>query len=83
MAISLMVRLARDDRRTHAKAHTEASLAQLEAVQARLAQNARDLQAEIDSLQDELSKEQDSNRMQIIQEMISVRVCASRGWTVY
>ena len=58
---------------TFAETRIEASLAQLESVQNRLAQNARDVQAEIDLLQDELSKEQDSNRMQIIQEMISVR----------
>ncbi|PSR73209.1 hypothetical protein PHLCEN_2v10930 [Hermanssonia centrifuga] len=49
----------------------EASLGQLEAVQSRLAQNERDLQLEIDSLQDELGTEQDPNRMHLIQEMIS------------
>ncbi|KAJ3554569.1 hypothetical protein NM688_g3036 [Phlebia brevispora] len=49
----------------------ETSLGQFEAVQSRLAQNERDLQHEIDLLQEEMSKEQDSNRMQIIQEMIS------------
>ena len=52
---------------------TEDSLGQLEAVQARLAQNERNLQQEITSLQDELRKEQDPSRMQLIQEMISVR----------
>ena len=50
----------------------EASLGQLEAVQNRLAQNERDLLREIALLREELSKEQDSTRMQIIQEMISV-----------
>lgn len=52
---------------------TEESLAQLEAVQARLAQNERDLQSEIASLHEEHRREQDPNRMQLIQEMISVR----------
>ena len=50
----------------------EASLGQLEAVQNRLAQNERDLMREVALLREELSKEQDSTRMQIIQEMISV-----------
>nr|VWO97163.1 Chloride channel protein [Ganoderma boninense] len=49
----------------------EAALGQLEAVQARLAQNERDLQAEIDTLREELRKDQDPSRMQLIQEMIS------------
>ena len=47
-------------------------MGQLEAVQNRLAQNERDLLREIALLREELSKEQDSTRMQIIQEMISV-----------
>ena len=50
----------------------ESALGQLEAVQARLAQNERDLQAEIDELREELRKDQDPSRMQLIQEMISV-----------
>ncbi|KAI0745870.1 Vps53-like protein [Earliella scabrosa] len=49
----------------------EAALGQLEAVQARLAQNERELQAEIDALREELRKDQDPSRMQLIQEMIS------------
>jgi len=51
----------------------EASLSQLEAIQARLSQNERDLQCEIDALREELRHDQDPNRMQLIQEMISVR----------
>ena len=50
----------------------ESALGQLETVQARLAQNERDLQAEIDALREELRKDQDPSRMQLIQEMISV-----------
>ncbi|KAH9942364.1 Vps53-like protein [Epithele typhae] len=49
----------------------EAALGQMEAVQARLAQNERELQAEIDALREELRKDQDPSRMQLIQEMIS------------
>ncbi|KAG1752867.1 Vps53-like protein [Suillus lakei] len=49
----------------------EASLSQLETVQARLSQNERDLQDEIDALKEELRRDQDPNRMQMIQEMIS------------
>ncbi|RDX42721.1 hypothetical protein OH76DRAFT_1362271 [Lentinus brumalis] len=49
----------------------EAALGQLEAVQAKLAQNERELQAEIDALREELRKDQDPSRMQLIQEMIS------------
>ncbi len=53
-------------------ASIEESLGQLETVQTRLAQNERDLQQEIKALQEELRKEQDPSRMQLIQEMISV-----------
>ncbi|EIW62635.1 uncharacterized protein TRAVEDRAFT_160554 [Trametes versicolor FP-101664 SS1] len=49
----------------------EAALGQLEAVQARLAENERALQDEIDSLREELRRDQDPSRMQLIQEMIS------------
>ncbi|THH12677.1 hypothetical protein EW146_g7473, partial [Bondarzewia mesenterica] len=49
----------------------EASLGQLDAVQARLAQDEQDLQHEITALQEELRLQQDPNKMQIIQEMIS------------
>lgn len=51
---------------------TEASLSRLDAVQAKLAQDERDLQAEIDALQEALRRDQDPGRMQLIQEMISV-----------
>ena len=56
----------------HSGRHAEAALGQLEAVQAKLAQNERELQAEIDALREELSKDQDPSRMQLLQEMISV-----------
>ncbi|KAH8107895.1 Vps53-like protein [Cristinia sonorae] len=49
----------------------EAALGQLDAVQARLAQNELDLQHQIEELRLELRREQDPNRMQQIQEMIS------------
>ncbi|KAG0700832.1 Vps53-like protein [Suillus ampliporus] len=49
----------------------EASLSQLETIQTRLSQNERDLQREIDALKEELRRDQDPNRMQMIQEMIS------------
>lgn len=49
----------------------EASLSQLETMQARLSQNERDLQDEIDALKEELRHDQDPDRMQMIQEMIS------------
>ncbi|EJD03009.1 uncharacterized protein FOMMEDRAFT_108090 [Fomitiporia mediterranea MF3/22] len=49
----------------------EASLAQLEAVQIRLAQDVELIQAEIDSLHAELQRNQDPQKMQLIQEMIS------------
>ena len=58
--------------RPHTSRHAEAALGQLEAVQAKLAQNERELQAEIDSLREELRKDQDPSRMQLLQEMISV-----------
>lgn len=58
--------------RSHSPSPTEAALGQLEAVQSRLAENERALQSEIDSLRAELRKDQDPNRMQLIQEMISV-----------
>ena len=52
--------------------NAEASLAQLEAVQARLAQDVEAIQAEIDALRVELQRDQDPQKMQLIQEMISV-----------
>ena len=50
----------------------EVALSQLEAVQARLAQNEHELQQQIAELHLELRRDQDPNRMQLIQEMISV-----------
>ncbi|KAF5383425.1 hypothetical protein D9757_006101 [Collybiopsis confluens] len=49
----------------------EASLAHTAAVQARLAENQREIQKEIDALHEQLKKNQDPDRMQLIQEMIS------------
>lgn len=51
---------------------TEASLARLDTVQAKLAQDEHELQAEIDALEEALKQDQDPGRMQLIQEMISV-----------
>jgi hypothetical protein len=55
----------------------EASLAQTEVVQARLAQNELDLKREISALHEELKRDQDPGRMQLIQETISVGLTAS------
>ncbi|TFK53541.1 hypothetical protein OE88DRAFT_1655697 [Heliocybe sulcata] len=49
----------------------EASLAQIESVQAKLVQDEEQLQREIDALQEELRRDQNPRRMQLIQEMIS------------
>ncbi|KAG9316811.1 Vps53-like protein [Chiua virens] len=49
----------------------EASLARLDAVQAKLAQDERDIQAEVGTLQEALKRDQDPGRMQLIQETIS------------
>ncbi|KAH8119366.1 Vps53-like protein, partial [Phellopilus nigrolimitatus] len=49
----------------------EASLNQLETIQLRLAQDAEALQTEIDALRKELQRDQDPQKMQLIQEMIS------------
>jgi len=51
----------------------ETSLGELEAVQQRLAENERQMQAQIDELTEELKANQDPNRMRLIQEMIWVR----------
>lgn len=51
---------------------SEAALAHTEVIQARLAESQREVQREIDELQAELKLHQDPNRMQSIQEMISV-----------
>ncbi|KAF5348642.1 hypothetical protein D9758_006764 [Tetrapyrgos nigripes] len=49
----------------------EASLANTEAVQAKLAEDQRAIQKEIDALREQLKRNQDPDRMQLIQEMIS------------
>ncbi|VDB95976.1 unnamed protein product [Peniophora sp. CBMAI 1063] len=49
----------------------EASLGQLETVQAKLAQDEQDLAVEIRELQEEIKLQQDPGKMQLIQEMIS------------
>jgi len=49
----------------------ESSLGQIEVVQARLAENSREIQTQIDELTVQLKSSQDPNRMQLIQEMIS------------
>lgn len=51
---------------------SETSLIQIEEVQARLTKDAEDVQTEIQLLRDELHKNHDPNKMQLIQEMISV-----------
>lgn len=51
----------------------EASLGELEVVQQRLADSERQMKVQIDELTEELKTNQDPNRMQLIQEMISVR----------
>jgi ferritin len=51
----------------------EASLGELEAVQQRLAENERQIKGQIDDLTEDLKANQDPGRMQLIQEMISVR----------
>ena len=55
----------------------ETSLGELEAVQQRLADNERQMKVQIDELTEELKTNQDPNRMQLIQEMISVRPLAA------
>jgi hypothetical protein len=52
----------------------EASLGGIASTQARLKDDQAALQQEIDTLQDELRRDQDPARMQIIQELIAVRV---------
>lgn len=55
----------------------EASLGELEVVQQRLAVSERQMKAQIDELTEELRTNQDPDRMQLIQEMISVRLLSS------
>jgi vacuolar protein sorting-associated protein 53 len=50
----------------------EASLGELDAVQQRLADSEKQMKEHIDELTGELKANQDPNRMQLIQEMISV-----------
>jgi len=59
----------------------EASLGELEAVQQRLADSERQMKAQIDELTEELKTNQDPNRMQLIQEMISVRSPVAFGFS--
>ncbi|KAH6906364.1 Vps53-like protein [Coprinopsis sp. MPI-PUGE-AT-0042] len=49
----------------------EAALGKLDEVNAQLAETQKELQAEVDSLQAELRRNQDPDRMSVIQEMIS------------
>ena len=49
----------------------EASLGQIDIVKAKLAQDELELRREVDSLREELKRDQDPGRMQLIQEMIS------------
>src|SRR5262245_26309197 len=55
----------------------ENALAQIELVQARLEETQMQMQKEIELLQAELRRNQDPERMQLIQEMISVRIYSS------
>ena len=59
----------------------EASLGELEAVQQRLVDSERQMKAQIDELTEELKTNQDPNRMQLIQEMISVRPPAASSFS--
>lgn len=52
----------------------EASLGNIGVVKARLAQDELAIKREIASLQEELKRDQDPGRMQLIQEMISVSI---------
>jgi hypothetical protein len=61
--------------------YTEASLAHVDAVNSRLAETQLELQNEIDSLQQELSTNQDPEKMQLIQEMISVSYTFRMPWS--
>ena len=51
----------------------EASLGELEAVQQRLVDQEKEMKVQIEELTEELKANQDPIRMQLIQEMISVR----------
>lgn len=51
--------------------YAEESLGQIAVVQAELSKNESELHKEILELQDELNRNKDPNRMQLIQEMIS------------
>jgi hypothetical protein len=57
----------------HLALHAEESLGQMASVQEVLSQTEKELQKEIRILQDEMNRNKDPNRMQLIQEMISVR----------
>lgn len=55
----------------------EASLEHIDVVQARLARDELVLQREIELLQEDLKRDQDPGKMQLIQEMISVSITNS------
>lgn len=55
----------------------EASLEHIDAVQARLVRDELVLQREIELLQEDLKRDQDPGKMQLIQEMISVSITNS------
>ena len=59
--------------RTPTHAVPEASLEKVELIQNQLARQEQDLQKEIDSLKEELRRDHVPSRMQLLQEMISVR----------
>jgi vacuolar protein sorting-associated protein 53 len=52
----------------------EAALGKLDEVNAQLAETQKELQQEVDLLQAELRRNQDPDRMSVIQEMISVSI---------
>jgi hypothetical protein len=58
----------------------EASLAHIDAVSSHLAEVQIELQKEIDSLRSELASNQEPEKMQLIQEMISVCCGSHMSW---
>jgi len=59
----------------------ESSLGELEAVQERLVESERQMKAQVDELTEELKTNKDPDRMQLIQEMISVRFPVASGFS--
>lgn len=57
-------------------------MAHIDAVNSRLAETQDELQKEIDALKRELSTNQDPEKMQMIQEMISVRYTIRILWVL-